>query len=133
MQEIAASYRGPHRLILNRNPSQLSIGGHVNRVVEVSHGELIVGAAGDDVSLPERTQEAFEAWENSRRHATSIYSDYLQIDDRGARTGKLLESERSDEPGKAVEEKVDVISYLQKLEPIVFGCAHTFSRQLFRV
>src|SRR3954469_13971939 len=63
MQEMAAGYRGLHRLILNRNPSQLSIGGHVNRVVELSKGELIIGAAGDDVSLPDRTQTAFETWE----------------------------------------------------------------------
>jgi hypothetical protein len=31
-----------------------------------------------------------------------------------------------------VEEKAELIAYLQTLEPLVFGCAHTFSRQLFR-
>ena len=62
MREMAAAYRGPHKIILNRNERQKSIGGHVNRVVEVSHGELVVGAAGDDVSFPNRTEETFRAW-----------------------------------------------------------------------
>jgi len=133
IQEMAAAYRGPHRLILNRNPSQLSIGGHINRIVEVSHGELIVGAAGDDISLPDRTQAAFEAWEQSGRKATSIFSDYVQIDENGNQIGKLLESERTEiATSGPVEEKADALSYLETLQPLVFGCAHSFSRQLFR-
>jgi glycosyltransferase involved in cell wall biosynthesis len=133
MQEMAAAYRGLHRLILNRNPSQLSIGGHVNRVVELSKGELIIGAAGDDVSLPDRTQTAFETWEQSGRKATSIYSDYVQIDEKGNRIGKLLESDGAKAADVSpVEEKGDVLSYLETLQPLVFGCAHSFSRQLFR-
>src|SRR5437867_2275570 len=48
MREMAAGYKGPHRVILNRNPKRRSIGGHVNRLVEVSKGELIITAAGDD-------------------------------------------------------------------------------------
>src|SRR5689334_14047932 len=35
MREMAASYRGPHRVVLNRNPVQRSIGGHLNRLVEL--------------------------------------------------------------------------------------------------
>jgi glycosyltransferase involved in cell wall biosynthesis len=133
MQEMASGYRGPHRLILNRNSSQQSIGGHVNRVVELSQGELIVGAAGDDISSPERTQMAYEAWEQSGRKATSIYSDYLQIDEKGNQIGKVLEPEIADSGAVITEHKVDPLSYLTNLEPIVFGCAHTFSRELFRV
>jgi glycosyltransferase involved in cell wall biosynthesis len=56
MREMAAVYRGPHRVILNRNPARRSIGGHINRIVELSKGELIITAAGDDISLPERAQ-----------------------------------------------------------------------------
>src|SRR3954464_2454463 len=123
MQEMAAAYRGPHKIILNRNPRQLSIGGHINRVVEVSRGELIVGAAGDDISLPERARAAFDAWEQSGGNATSIFSDYDQIDEKGNRIGKLLESESAKAGDiSPVEEKADVLSYLETLHPLVFGC-----------
>src|SRR5712672_4304281 len=56
MCEMAKAYRGPHRIVLNRNPVRRSIGGHINRIMEVSQGELILAAAGDDISLPRRTQ-----------------------------------------------------------------------------
>jgi len=111
----------------------MSLGGHINRVVEVSHGELIVGAAGDDISLPERTRIAFETWEKSGRQATSLHSSFFQIDDQGKEIGKVLETGSTTEPGGISEQKVDAITYLETLEPIVFGCAHAFSRQLFRV
>src|SRR5438309_837758 len=50
MREMIGAYHGPNRVILNRNPVRRSIGGHFNRIIEISHGELILAAAGDDVS-----------------------------------------------------------------------------------
>src|SRR3954470_2116700 len=43
IREMAEGYRGPHKVILNRNPVQKSIGGHINRIMEISQGEMIVG------------------------------------------------------------------------------------------
>src|SRR5436309_1782231 len=83
MKQMAAAYRGPHKIILNQNPARRCIGGHINRIIEISSGELIVGAAGDDVSLPERAQVTYETWEKSGRRATSIYSNFTQIDESG--------------------------------------------------
>ncbi len=131
IREMAAAYKGPHRLILNRNPRQRCIGGHLNRVVELAHGELIVGAAGDDISLPQRTQAMYEAWEGSGRHATSIYADFAQIDEAGRPMDRLLKSPCHERARGVVEQKVEPLVYVQTLEPIVFGCAHAFSRRLF--
>ncbi len=131
MREMAAAYRGPHKIILNRNEKQKSIGGHVNRVVEVSHGELVVGAAGDDVSAPQRTEETFQAWDAKGRKATSIHSNFIQIDEDGKTIEQVFKGAKSnsDQP---VEQAVDPLTYVRTLEPIVFGCAHTFSRKLFQ-
>jgi glycosyltransferase involved in cell wall biosynthesis len=54
MEELAASYQGSHKVILNRNEENLGIAGHCNMVLEMSSGEWIVFAAGDDISLPGR-------------------------------------------------------------------------------
>jgi glycosyltransferase involved in cell wall biosynthesis len=54
IEELAASYQGSHKVILNRNEKNLGIAGHCNRVMELSSGEWIVFAAGDDISLPSR-------------------------------------------------------------------------------
>ena len=55
IEEVTTSYRGPHRLVVRRNPVNLGFIAHVNEVVRISKGEWIVMAAGDDISLRERT------------------------------------------------------------------------------
>ena len=55
MQAAVAGYRGPHRIVLNRNPANLGIGAHLSQLVAMSRGELLFVAAGDDVSLPAGT------------------------------------------------------------------------------
>jgi glycosyltransferase involved in cell wall biosynthesis len=57
MSEMAREYRGPHRVVLNRNDRNLGISSHVRHIHKASHGELVVHAAGDDISLPRRTAQ----------------------------------------------------------------------------
>jgi glycosyltransferase involved in cell wall biosynthesis len=133
MREMAAAYSGPHQVVLNRNPIRRSIGGHVNRLVEISHGELIVGAAGDDVSLPQRTQAAYEAWEWSGRKVTSIHSNFIQIDEGGQRIEQIIKDECLGGCGRLAVQEVEPIAFVRTLKPIVFGCTHAFSRHLFKV
>ena len=54
MKEMAAGYKGPHTVILNRNEKNLGIGDHINKVVSLASGLWLVMAAGDDISYPER-------------------------------------------------------------------------------
>jgi glycosyltransferase involved in cell wall biosynthesis len=133
MREMAAAYTGPHQVVLNRNPVRKSIGGHVNRVVEISHGEVIVGAAADDVSLPQRTQAAYEAWEWSGRKATSIHSNFIQIDENGRRIEQIFRNECFADSGRLAVQTVEPLEFVRTLEPIVFGCTHAFSRNLYKV
>ena len=131
MRKLAAAYRGPHRVILNCNPVRRSLGGHVNRVVELSRGELIVGSAGDDVSLPRRTQAVSEAWEQSGRQATSIYADYIQIDANGRTIQLIFKKECLCGSKRIVEQKPEMVAFVQTLQPSIIGCAHAFSPRLF--
>jgi glycosyltransferase involved in cell wall biosynthesis len=134
MERMAAEYRGRHRIILNRNPVRRSLGGHINRVVEISSGELIVGAAGDDVSLPERCAVACQAWEKFGRRPTSIHSAFIQINEAGRPIGQIINEStpRQHQVAEAGIQQSDPVSYVRTLEPLVFGCAHSFSRKLFR-
>ncbi len=87
IQDEISQYNGPHQIILNRNETNLGIGGHVNYVVRLSSGELIIGAAGDDISLPQRTEKIFQAYIKSGKRAQSISSDMVIIDDKGRQFG----------------------------------------------
>ncbi len=134
MREMAQAYRGPHQITLNRNPARKIMGGHMNRVLELSQGELIVIAAADDVSLPNRTELVFQAWETSGRQATSIYTDYLQIDETGKQIDRIYGFEDEQPAGgeRIVERKGNPLSYLITLKPTVHGCSHAICPRLYR-
>lgn len=55
MKEMAAGYRGPHRVVVRRNTRNLGTLGHVLSAAKLAIGGVFVLAAGDDVSLPQRT------------------------------------------------------------------------------
>jgi len=87
IEEEVSQYNGPHDIILNRNHTNLGIGGHVNQAVRLSSGELIIGAAGDDISLPHRTAQIYLAYIESEKKALSISSNMVIIDDNGRKCG----------------------------------------------
>jgi hypothetical protein len=85
LERLIGAYRGPHRVSLRRNPARRNVVGHLQDAVPFTSGELIVLAAGDDVSLPNRVAQLAEAWEASGRQAHALNSDLQQIDEHGAR------------------------------------------------
>ena len=54
MQEMAAQYRGPYRLVLNRNDLSLGRGPHIRQAVELASHEWILRQDWDDCSFPWR-------------------------------------------------------------------------------
>lgn len=50
-------YDGPHKIRLNRNAKNLGITGHVNKLFELASSDILVMAAGDDVSAPDRVEK----------------------------------------------------------------------------
>ncbi len=121
MQEMTSGYSGPHKIIINRNRVNLGIGGHVNRIMEMASGELIVAAAGDDVSLPGRCEELVEYWQANGRRFKSIYSDVILIDEVGQELGFLS--------GPPFVGPLDEM--LRRFMPGVKGCSHAWTRDVF--
>lgn len=85
MQEMAANYDGPHRVRLNKNPQNLGLIGHVNRLFELAEGVLIIPNAGDDTSTPDRSAVMYDAF--TRRRAPLLHSDYIAMTETGDRLG----------------------------------------------
>ena len=63
IKRAVSGYSGPHRVILNQNNENLGLVGHVNRVVELSTGEIIVLGGGDDIAMPNRVARSAEVLE----------------------------------------------------------------------
>lgn len=122
LQAAAAGYSGPHRLILNRNPHNLGIGGHISHLVAMSRGEVIVIAAGDDVSLPDRCERIAAAWLASGRRLDLIAGALVDMDAQGQVHERILPS--------------DLASYRSAADwierpPFVVGAAQAWTRRLF--
>jgi glycosyltransferase involved in cell wall biosynthesis len=79
MQQMAANYHGPHKVILNQNERNLGLIGHINRVIPLTTGKWIVMAAGDDISMPERTLHSLKLVLCNER-ARSVFVGYKPIE-----------------------------------------------------
>jgi hypothetical protein len=131
MQEIAAQYDGPHRVLLNRSGSNRGLGGHINEVVKLAQGELLVFAAGDDVSYPQRTTVLVEHW-LARRRPLAICSSWDYIRDGSNYAGSpdwFLESARRfpDESRYSA-----LASFVSTGRYCIVGCSAAYSANLFK-
>lgn len=122
MQAMADAYRGPHRVVLNRNPKNLNIGGHVNRVMELVEGDLVVPAAGDDISEPHRTETVVARWLASGRRAMSLHSATTHIDESGAPLGVH---------GYPSPERLSSRDDIARKGLSVLGASHCWAREVF--
>lgn len=93
MREMATAYRGPHKIILNRNERNIGIGSQLNAAFEKSSGELILLANGDDVSLPGRTAKTVDVWLASDRKAYAITTDLATMDEDGTTLPSVMATE----------------------------------------
>src|SRR6186713_3622158 len=83
LRSVAAAYRGPHRVVVRRNETNLGITGHYNRLVDESSGELLITAAADDTSRPDRAARLLAAWDATGRRADLIASHLVDVDAQG--------------------------------------------------
>ena len=81
MEEMANAYNGPHTVRLNQNKKNLGLIGHVNLLFEMASGTLIIPAAGDDISLPNRAEVLFNAFRETRPYL--IDTPIISIDAQG--------------------------------------------------
>lgn len=86
MQEMAENYRGPHRIILNRNDKNLGISDHLNCIVQLGSGEWFVLGAGDDISLPDRVKMIYDSIKQ-HPNAYGVATALLNIDESGNKIG----------------------------------------------
>lgn len=82
IKETVSNYNGPHKIILNRNETNLGLLTHYNKINHISHGEIIVMGSGDDVSLPNRTSVVVQVFLDNP-NVMSLSSETEFIDENG--------------------------------------------------
>jgi glycosyltransferase involved in cell wall biosynthesis len=81
MVEAASKYAGPHRIRTARAMSNAGTLAHVYRTAQMATGELLVLAAGDDISQPHRVMTMAKRWQATG--AQALFSKYDIINETG--------------------------------------------------
>src|ERR1017187_5851154 len=132
IREMADAYHGPHSLRIFQNQANLGLAGNFHRASELCRGEFVVSAAGDDVSLPMRTELIYRIWEESARRATGIFSSHINIAADGTEEG--VAGTRDIAGGSSLTSRMvgDLFRFLSTRDPMVNGCSAAWSPRLWR-
>jgi glycosyltransferase involved in cell wall biosynthesis len=90
--EIVSNYKGPHKVIINRNKNNVGLASNINNGWLMSSGELLVIQAGDDLSLPERATDLVKIWLDSNKSLDLVFSDITTIDHSSEVINKHVEA-----------------------------------------
>ncbi|WP_200833064.1 glycosyltransferase [Spiribacter sp. SSL99] len=123
VSQMAEGYMGPHRVAVRRNGSNLGLAAHVNAVLENVNGEIVVLAAGDDISLPERTEISVTCLQNNPRATAALMSGDV-IDDAGKVIGERLSWSEIGAEG------IQTLEDLLQWRHVTFGAARAFRRNV---
>ncbi len=121
MQSLVTQYDGKHLIILNRNKTNQGLCSHINTLLDLTHGELVFCAAGDDISLPDRCSKVVSFWLQHNKKADLIATDSFQMNFNGEVIGI---------------KKTDNLVNWHSIEdwfvrpPFILGANHTWSRNL---
>lgn len=83
MEEASRACPPDIALVLNRNPVNLGIARHIDKVIGLAEGKYIVLSAADDVSLPERTAVSVDALANDAQGRLALHSAVTNVDATG--------------------------------------------------
>jgi glycosyltransferase involved in cell wall biosynthesis len=122
--QVAQEYKGPHKVSVRRNETNLGIAGHYNQAVACAQSDLIVVAAGDDLSEPQRVQSFLNAWRISHGTLNLMASYATDMSKNGESLGQIQTDNLERWPNAAT---------WCKKRPYVIGATFAFHKKLFTV
>ncbi len=86
MADLAAKYDGPHEVRVRQSIVNQGLIRHIESAVTECQGNLVILAAGDDFSHPQRADRLRGAWRAAGSKPAYLYSDVQPVSVTGART-----------------------------------------------
>lgn len=121
IQEMVAKYTGKNTIIINRNGQNMGLIEHVNKVFGMATGDLVIGSAGDDVSLPERVETLMQMYRGREGKPTLFHGNVFKIGPCGEDCGLM-------EPGWGVG-SIDINETALR-DALYIGASSAFNRAL---
>jgi glycosyltransferase involved in cell wall biosynthesis len=128
-KNLIDSYAGSHSIELRRNDKNLGLVNHVNTVISQVDTELVVVAAGDDISLPHRVSKLVDVYQKSGKPKL-ISSTALRIDEEG----NLLDGLAPDRviPIEDLDSVVNSLNEVDQRFGLYLGATGAWSMDLWR-
>lgn len=89
INDAVSRYGGSALVRVVQNARNLGIGAHVNAVLKMCRGAIVILAAGDDISLPNRTSKTVERFANRSHPVDAVTVELAEIDQFGRATGAV--------------------------------------------
>lgn len=122
IQEITSNHPKKSKVIFNKNVENLGVVGNYYKAFNLSSGDLIFTAAGDDISSPSRCSSCIDFW------MTTGKPDLIAADGYDmAISGTILGIKETDNL-----EKWNLESWHNK-RPFFFGASHMMTRELISI
>lgn len=123
IKRVVSDYEGPQKIILNKNKINLGLIGHVNKAFEMANGEIVVFAAGDDISLPNRVQDVINIFERD----PSIFSISMRY------RHMSVEGIYKDSYSNAKNGVYDLNDLLKSHNFPKLGCTRAYRKEVFSI
>lgn len=124
MKEMTKAYKGVHNVVLRQNRKNLGLAEHFNEVVGCAKGEILVIAAGDDVSLSNRTSASVRILGEQENNSAVLFSADI-IDSDGKKTGERLLAKRGTERRQSIR-------HLVQRNQITFGATRAIKLSVLK-
>lgn len=122
VRDVCSAYRGPHVVRHSRNERNLGLSAHIALLNDSAEGELIVWAAGDDISVPDRVERLVEAYLASGRRSHYFYSSVTAMTEAGELQGAY---QSPGPPASSSALRIGLANY-----PIAIGASQAWTKYL---
>lgn len=122
--DIVENHSTNHKVSINQNQKNLGLTAHFNKLIEQANGDIIVVAAGDDISLKDRVTKTVEIFSKYPTVSFISFNDIV-IDDKGT---EMARGQRVTYKGTKLFHLEDFINK----EPIPFsGASRAFKKEVY--
>jgi glycosyltransferase involved in cell wall biosynthesis len=125
IQEMVSQYHGDHKVVVVPNSTNSGLATSISNACEMAKGELIVAAAGDDISTPDRVDKLVEAWVVNSKESCSIYSHFSLMSENG--DVDLLKLKDPYKRNTVKDKHLDALNNFSGLS----GCAQAWTKDIF--
>ncbi len=85
IKKLVAEYKGPHRVILNRNDQNLGVTKHFELIMSLCNGDFYTSCSGDDIAFPEKVQIMVDRWAEDDYRPMVCYTNMYWMEEEGTK------------------------------------------------